>query len=145
MVSDLGGYVVDNADLKEACARRDLVANAGSMLLLWLFPAAMMLLAVCCATGWIVTSIWTLALALMGGACLINARRCGRRHCYFTGPFFLLMGMASLAYGLGWLPLGPHGWRYLGEVLVSGGSALLFGPDWIWGRYRQETDCAAGC
>ncbi len=136
---------MDQTDVNDVCARRDLVRNSGSMLLLWLLPAAMMLLVACCvASSWIVTGVWTLALFVMGGACLINARRCGRRHCYFTGPFFLLTGLASFAYGLSWLPLGPHGWRHLGEVLFLGGAVLLFAPDRIWGRYRQEKVCAGG-
>jgi hypothetical protein len=80
---------------------------------------------------------WTLSLVVMGGACLINARGCGRMHCYFTGPFFLLLAVASLSYGLRLLPLGPHGWEYLGGILLVGGGLLSFMPEWLWGRYRQ--------
>ena len=35
--------------------------------------------------GWR-TAIWTAALTVIGGACLSNAGRCGRIHCYVTGP-----------------------------------------------------------
>src|SRR5216684_145071 len=69
--------------------------------------------------------------------CLMNARGCGRMHCYFTGPFFLLLAVASLFYGLRLLPLGPHGWLYLGAFLLVGGGLLSFLPVWLWGRYRQ--------
>src|SRR3989442_15948432 len=41
-------------------------------------------------------SIWTLAFTVMGIACVVNAVRCGRVHCYFTGPFLLLLAAASL-------------------------------------------------
>lgn len=116
------------------------------MWLLWGLPAAIMFLTVCCAgSGWIVTITWTLSRAVMGGACLVNARGCGRMHCYFTGPFFLVMAVASLAYGLHWLPLGPHGWLYLGAVLLAGGGLLGFVPEWLWGRYRPAQTDSQGC
>ena len=124
--------------MNEACAKRDWVQNPGTLILLWGVPPAAMLLSACCAgSGWIVTLTWTLSLAVMGGACLINARGCGRMHCYFTGPFFLLMAMASLAYGLHWVPFGPHGWLYLGALVLAGGGLLSFAPEWLWGRYRS--------
>lgn len=128
--------------MNEVCAKRDLVQNPGTLILLWGVPPVAMLLSACCAdSGWIVTLTWTLSLAVMGGACLINASGCGRLHCYFTGPFFLLMSVASLAYGLHWVPLGPHGWVYLGAVLLAGGGVLGFAPEWLWGRYRSgQTD-----
>jgi len=34
----------------------------------------------------------------MGGACLVNAVRCGRLHCYVTGPFFLLGAIGLVFY-----------------------------------------------
>ncbi|WP_411961219.1 hypothetical protein ACK3BE_32300 (plasmid) [Pseudomonas mandelii] len=36
------------------------------------------------------------ALAVMGGACLVNAARCRRLHCYITGPYFLLLMLGAL-------------------------------------------------
>ncbi len=133
--------------MNEACAKRDWVQNPDALILLWGLPPATMLLSVCCASsagsGWIVTITWTLSLAVMGGACLIDARGCGRMHCYFTGPFFLLMGVASLAYGLHWMPLGPHCWLYLGAVLLAGAGLLGFVPEWLWGRYRPAPAAGA--
>jgi hypothetical protein len=32
---------------------------------------------------------WTVALAWMGTACILNLRRCGRTHCRYTGPYYL--------------------------------------------------------
>jgi len=132
--------------VNENCTTRDLVRNSVAMWLLWGLPAAIMLLTVCCAgSGWTVTSTWTLSLAVMGGACLVNARGCGRMHCYFTGPFFLVMAGASLAYGLHGLPLGPHGWLYLGAILLAGGGLLGFVPEWLWSRYRSAQTDAHVC
>ncbi|MGQ0835540.1 MAG: hypothetical protein ACT4O5_11600 [Gammaproteobacteria bacterium] len=128
--------------MSETCATRDLVRNSAAMWLLWGLPAVIMLLTVYFAgSGWIVTTAWTLALGVMGGACLVNARSCGRMHCYFTGPFFLVMAVASLTYGLHLLRLGPHGWLYLGAVLLAGAGVFGCVPEWIWGRYRSaQTD-----
>lgn len=123
--------------MRESCARPDLVGNAKTMLLLWGLPVAIIL-----ATGyyddggWITTIAWTLSLSVMGAACLVNARGCGRTHCYFTGPFFQLMAVLSLLYGAQVLPLGPHGWSFIGTAFVAGGALLYVVPERIWGRYR---------
>ncbi len=50
----------------------------------------------------------------MGTACIANAVRCGRLHCYITGPFFVAMAVVTLLYGLGALPLGGNGWNLIG-------------------------------
>src|SRR6266568_2038929 len=44
-------------------------------------------------------TIWALALLWAGAACITNACRSGRLHCYITGPFFVILGLASLLYG----------------------------------------------
>ena len=50
------------------------------------------------------TVLWTTSLTFMSLVCLLNASRCGRVHCRFTGPFLILCAVASLGYGLGLLP-----------------------------------------
>jgi hypothetical protein len=35
------------------------------------------------------------ACVVMGVACLVNAARCRRLHCYITGPYFLLVAFAA--------------------------------------------------
>src|SRR3546814_16498849 len=64
--------------------------------------------------------IWTVMLVGMGTACIMNARRCGRTHCRFTGPFLIAMATLVVGYAIGMLPLGPHGWRYLGGFTLGG-------------------------
>ena len=77
---------------------------------------------------WLRTALWTVSSAVMGAACLLNAARCGRVHCRFTGPFFILAAIASLAYGLGLLPLGPSGWKWIGAGTIIGACALTLHP-----------------
>ncbi len=86
--------------------------------------------------GWR-TIAWTAALGVMGTACMANAVRCGRLHCYLTGPFFLVMAFAALLYGLGILPLGRHGWNLLSLTVLVGGLALCCLPERFFGKYRR--------
>ena len=127
--------------MDDPCVRRDLARNPGAFPLLWLLPIGVILVTGQLAGGgWLMTAAWTASLLVMGGACLVNARRCGRTHCYFTGPFFLVMAAVSLTYGLNLLPLGPRGWSYIGAVLVLGGVVLCVVPERLWGRYRRTID-----
>lgn len=74
------------------------------------------------------------ALAWMGLGCIINAARCGRLHCKFSGPIFMIGAMAVLLSGLG--GLGTQG-IYLAEIVW--GTLLLalstYVLEWIWGAY----------
>jgi uncharacterized membrane protein HdeD (DUF308 family) len=84
------------------------------------------------------TAVWTIALLVLGSACLANALRCGRVHCYVTGPFFLLMALASLLYGIGILPLGGSGWSVIGAAILVGAIALSCLPEMLFGKYRSR-------
>jgi hypothetical protein len=87
--------------------------------------------------GWR-TALWVVALTTMGAGCVANARRCGRVHCYLTGPFFLAMAIVALLYGLGAVPLGGDGWNLLGLTVFIGFPALYFIPEVFFGRYRRR-------
>ena len=82
---------------------------------------------------------WPTLLTFMGAVCLLNAQRCGRIHCYFTGPFFLLLAGVGVLYGIGVLPLGARGWSKLSLALVIGSAVLLYVPERTLGRYRQRS------
>lgn len=73
----------------------------------------------------------------MGVACIVNALRCGRVHCYLTGPFFLVTAIVALSYGLGILRLGGNGWNLLGLITLIGASALWCLPEMFAGKYRM--------
>ena len=82
--------------------------------------------------------VWAVCLGVMAAGCLVNAIRCGRMHCYFTGPFLLLMALASLSYGFGWLPLGTSGWNWIGGVTLGGVILLTCVPELLFGKYRRR-------
>ena len=68
---------------------------------------------------------------------LVNALRCGRLHCYLTGPFFLVLAGVALLYGLGVLPLGSDPWGLLWTILAVG-AVLACSSEWLFGRYRSS-------
>jgi len=72
------------------CESRDILSSRWRVFILYWLPAIAIVVAGAPAisNGAVV---WTVALATMGTACMVNALRCGRVHCYLTGPFFLLM------------------------------------------------------
>lgn len=119
---------------------RDILTNPWLALGLFWVPATA--IAVTASThigisnGW-KTAVWTAALVIMGAACLVNAVHCGRIHCYVTGPFFLLMALVSLLYGLRLLPLGRNAWGLIGIVLLIGAVVLLCLPEMFLGKYRK--------
>ena len=114
-------------------------ACGGMSILIWVVPA--IILAVTAGLGGpYLVVIWPVLLTFMGGACLLNAKRCGRLHCYITGPFFLILAVVSLLYGLGIVSLGPHGWQWLVDVLLIGGCVLTCVPEWLFGRYVRRPE-----
>jgi hypothetical protein len=104
--------------------------------LTWGIPITILLVSPEIGTRYLVI-LWPVLLTFMGGACLLNARRCGRTHCYVTGPFFLLLAGIALLYGIDVLPLSARGWSTLSLALVIGGLTLCCGSEWILGRYRS--------
>src|SRR5262245_22008503 len=86
--------------------------------------------------GWR-TAVWAAALSIMGAACIANAVRCGRVHCYITGPFFLVMALVTVLYGLGVVPLGRNGWSWIGLTILVGAIALCCLPELFLGKYRK--------
>jgi len=79
--------------------------------------------------------IWPVGLTWMGMGCWVNAMRCNRRHCFYTGPFFIALALASFLHGWKIFSLGLQGWDWIGWVLVLGSFALIYFPERIFGKY----------
>lgn len=120
------------------CESRDILSSRWRVFFLYWLPAIAMVVAGAPAisSGWR-TTVWIVALATMGVACIVNALRCGRVHCYLTGPFFLLMAFVALSYGLGILRLRGNGWNLLGLITLAGAIALWYLPEMFLGKYRR--------
>lgn len=113
-------------------------ARGTRLLLIWCVPIAILV-----GSSWIggryLVIVWPTLLTWMGAACLLNARRCRRLHCYLTGPYFLVLALTALLYGIGVVPLGPRGWSMLSVALIIGAPFLIYVPELAYGRYRAAT------
>lgn len=112
----------------------DLTSNKNWSFLLWKLPTIVFVIGFL-TNSLLRTILWTVSLTVMGIACLNNARKCGRIHCYFTGPFFLLAALASLIYGLGITKL-HFGYGVLGFSIAAGAYFFRYVPEMIWGKYK---------
>lgn len=115
-------------------SERDLLGRHWTIGLLWVAPWVL-IVASAYTDNLIRTVAWTFGFTMMGVACLVNARGCGRRHCFYTGPLFLLAAVASLLYGLQVLPLGPDGWNWIIGVTVVGSLLACCGLETMFGKY----------
>jgi hypothetical protein len=112
-------------------------ARGTRLLLIWCVPGAILLLSALIDGPYRVI-LWPTLLTWMGVACLLNARRCRRLHCYLTAPYFLLLAVISLMHGTGLLPVGERGWLMLSIALLLGGPFLVYVPERVFGRYRTR-------
>jgi hypothetical protein len=111
----------------------DLTRSRGRLFLVYGVPwIAMQLVGNLSNSELAVASTWAAGFAVMGTACVVNALRCGRVHCWFVGPWFLLAAAVTVL-------------RYAGVVGISwptiinagplGALLLFFVSENIWGKY----------
>ena len=62
---------------------------------------------------WIIALIWRARM-------MLNACRCNRTHCRYTGPYSLAMTVPVMALGTGVVSIGILGWVCLGVILLGG-------------------------
>ncbi len=98
-----GKEVISSA--KSSCREPNDLVSQKSGILLWCLPTA----AVIVGSSWPSIRHWLLipAFLIMGIGCLVNARRCGRLHCYFTGPVFVLAAIYVALAAANVVPLRP--------------------------------------
>jgi hypothetical protein len=117
----------------------DWTASARGYLIAWGIPSAAIIV------GALVPEpvrgvIWSAALLWMGSACLINARRCGRVHCRFTGPFYLALIVPVTLLAIGVVSFGPYGWWLLGALILFGGKAIWWASERVLGTHEHTED-----
>src|SRR5262249_57384263 len=87
------------------------------------------------------TGTWIIALIWMGTACILNARRCGRTHCRYTGPYYLAMIAPVLVLASGVIFVDFYAWLSLAVLILGGSMIILWGTERGWGkvfRVRQS-------
>ena len=86
------------------CETSDL-ARGWSAVLLWGVPVIALVVGSYFPRARLV--LWLPALLVMGVACLRNAARCGRVHCYMTGPLSLLAAVYVTLSAFHLVPMQP--------------------------------------
>src|SRR5712691_11260085 len=79
--------------------------------------------------------IWIIALIWMGAACILNARRCNRAHCRYTGPYYLAMIVPVIAFDAGLGSVGMLGWVCLGVIIPGGSGLIWWATERVWGKF----------
>ncbi len=114
--------------------RSDLVLSRASWLL-WGIRMLMGIAAVFIAAAR--PYLLVIAFTWAGAACVMNARRCGRFHCYITGPLYLALGLTSGLIGFGVIELQ---WRWI-AIVFAVGTCVACAPEFVGRRYIR--DCSA--
>ncbi|MBA2397222.1 MAG: hypothetical protein H0V72_00665 [Bradyrhizobium sp.] len=78
---------------------------------------------------------WVIALGWMGAACILNARRCNRTHCRYTGPYYLIMIVPVMALGAGLVTVSIVGWICFGAVVLGGSGLIWWATERAWGMF----------
>src|SRR5713101_246164 len=96
---------------------RDWLRSPRTSLLAWWIPQSAILAGLLVPVA-VRSVIWIIALIWMGTACIVNARRCGRTHCRYTGPYYLAMIAPVALMGARIIPCGFYAWLVLGGCLL---------------------------
>lgn len=117
-------------------ATADVLRRPARLVLFYVLPLVAMLSTRWLGLGLAGTSlVWVAGLTIMGLACVSNARRCGRVHCYFTGPWFLIAALAFVLYGFELVQPSWLNFTRLANITLFGGVALWILPELILGKY----------
>jgi len=117
----------------------DLTRNWGRLLLVYGIPWLVIQLVGNLSDSTLTVAIaWSVSFAVMGTACVVNAVRCGRVHCWFVGPWFLLTAAITV---LRYLDVTTLSWPTIVNGGLLGAIFLYVASENVWGKYfeRNET------
>ncbi|HET7396684.1 MAG TPA: hypothetical protein VFK12_09620 [Gammaproteobacteria bacterium] len=113
---------------------KDMLRSGWRTWLIWGIPWTLIVVAQF-AGNTVHTALWVSGFGATGIICMVNARRCGRRHCLYTGPLYLISALASLLYGLQLLPLGIDGWEWIMYFALAGTILFCCVVENVFGKY----------
>jgi hypothetical protein len=113
---------------------RDWLRSPRTNLLAWWIPQAAIVLGLLLPIPFRGV-IWTLALLWMGTACILNARRCGRTHCRYTGPYCLAMIVPVLVVAWGIISVDFYAWLVLAAIILGGSKIIWWTTERAWGKF----------
>jgi hypothetical protein len=117
---------------------RDWLASTHTNALAWWVPQAAIIAALF-APVVLRAAIWIVALIWMGTACVLNARRCGRTHCRYTGPYYLGMIVPVLVFASGVVSDALMAWLVLGALILGGSRIIWWATERAWGEFSEGT------
>ena len=109
-------------------SQRDLVKGWPAFML-WCIPTLVVIVGAFVPS--VRAGLWIPSFAIMGVACLVNARGCGRVHCHVTGPLFLIAALATAIDALGVVAIGS---AFI-LVAVAVGTLFAYSLEWLRGKY----------
>ena len=113
---------------------QDWLRSPHTNLLAWWIPQAAIVAALFAPMA-IRTAIWIVALIWMGTACIMNAKRCGRTHCRYTGPYYLAMIVPVLILASDIVSADFYGWLVLGVLILGGSKVIWWTTERAWGKF----------
>ncbi len=113
---------------------RDWLASVHTSLLAWWLPYAAIVVGLLVPAS-VRVVIWVIALVWMGTACILNARRCNRTHCRYTGPYYLAMIVPVMVVGAGVISVGTLGWFCLVAIIFGGSRLIWWATERAWGKF----------
>jgi hypothetical protein len=120
----------------DIASTRDWLRRPRASLLAWWIPQAAILATLLAPVSFgLRAAVWIIALIWMGSACMLNARRCGRTHCRYTGPYYLAMILPVLLLASGIFSTGPYGWLVLAVIILAGSKIIWLATERAWGAF----------
>src|SRR5438876_11469340 len=113
---------------------RDWLRSPRTNLLAWWIPQAAILAGLFVPVP-VRSVIWIIALTWMGTACILNARRCGRTHCRYTGPYYLAMIAPVLVLASGVISVDFYAWLSLAVLILGGSMIIRWATERAWGKF----------
>jgi hypothetical protein len=113
---------------------RDWLRSPRTHLLAWWIPQAAIVAGLLAPVP-VRSVIWVVALIWMGTACIINARRCGRTHCRYTGPYYLAMIAPVIVLGMSLVSATMYAWVALAGVILLGSKFIWWATERAWGKF----------
>ena len=118
---------------------RDWLSSPRTSALAWWIPKAVIVAALFIPAP-ARTGMWIVALIWMGTACILNSRRCGRTHCRYTGPYYLVMIAPVLVLASGVISAEFYAWLSLAVLILGGSMIIWWATERAWGKFMRTDD-----
>src|SRR5215475_1512319 len=118
---------------------RDCLSSPRTSALAWWIPKAVIVAALFIPAP-ARTGMWIVALIWMGTACILNSRRCGRTHCRYTGPYYLVMIAPVLVLASGVISADFYAWLSLAVFILGGSMIIWWATERAWGKFSRHDD-----